>query len=195
MKFIYLIALFLPVTFAAEYLVGVGKDETTGKKGKGFDPSVIHPVPGDVISFEFRSGAHSVVQSTFENPCIGNGGFNSGVKTVSDDLDVDAAGLPTVKLLINDTQPIWFFDEAGGLCYKGAVLAVNPTSTQTAAAFVENASKASAAPPASSGPPGAVSGSATSSLPSASSSPAANSATILHISSFGVAIGLLLGFA
>lgn len=32
------------------------------RKGKGFDPSVIHPVVGDVIAFEFRSGAHSAVR-------------------------------------------------------------------------------------------------------------------------------------
>ncbi|KIM47799.1 hypothetical protein M413DRAFT_6999 [Hebeloma cylindrosporum] len=127
---------------AAEYLVGVGKDETTGKKGIGFDPSAIHPVAGDVIVFEFRSGQHSAVQSTFDTPCVGNGGFNSGVQTVSGALAVDAPGLPTVRLTVNDTNPLWFFDEAGGDCSKGGVLAVNPTEAQSAAAFRDNASKA-----------------------------------------------------
>jgi hypothetical protein len=107
---------------AAEYVVGVGKDETTGyaltpiqtvhhrnhlifsKKGIGFDPSVIHPLAGDVVSFEFRSGDHSAVrecwlyyilllegfaehslysETTFETPCVPlEGGFNSGIFTV-----------------------------------------------------------------------------------------------------------------
>ncbi|KAJ3523956.1 hypothetical protein NMY22_g11209 [Coprinellus aureogranulatus] len=131
----------LPMAFSYEYRVGVGKDETTGRKGIGFDPSVIHPQAGDHIVFEFRSGVHSAVQSSFDNPCVGNGGFNSGVFTVSDDLAVDAPGLPTAQILINGTEPLWFFDEAGGLCHQGAVLAVNPTSEQTEVVFKENAAQ------------------------------------------------------
>ncbi|KAF9464838.1 hypothetical protein BDZ94DRAFT_1161262 [Collybia nuda] len=140
---------FLPLVLSTEFLVGVGKDETTGSKGIGFDPSVIHPVVGDIISWEFRSGQHSVVQSTFENPCTSNGGINTGVQTVADNLPVDAPGLPTFKVTVNSTDPLWFFDEAGGLCNKGAVLAVNPTSTQTAPAFKENAAKEPTSPPPS----------------------------------------------
>ncbi|KAG5643114.1 hypothetical protein DXG03_001540 [Asterophora parasitica] len=140
---------FLPHVLGIEYLVGVGKDETTGKKGLGFDPSVIHPQVGDIIVWEFRSGQHSVVQSSFENPCTSNGGINTGVHTVSDDLTVDAPGLPKYEVAVNSTDPLWFFDEAGGLCNQGAVLAVNPTGTETAAAFKENAAKKPASSPPS----------------------------------------------
>lgn len=81
--------------------------ETTcffSKKGIGFDPSVIHPLAGDVVTFEFRSGEHSAVrecwicffffaydvakgwlylETTFETPCVPlDGGFNSGIFTV-----------------------------------------------------------------------------------------------------------------
>jgi hypothetical protein len=116
----------------------------------GFDPSVIVPSNGDTIVFEFRSGDHSVVQSSFDNPCTGiEGGFNTGVKTVDDSLSVDAPGLPQVRFPVNDSKPLWFFDEAGGLCNKGAVLAVNPTGEQTAAGFVANALKAPASTPSS----------------------------------------------
>ncbi|KAJ6614670.1 hypothetical protein B0H10DRAFT_1731553, partial [Mycena sp. CBHHK59/15] len=140
MKLIYAASLFLSFVSASDFTVGVGKDETTGKKGLGFDPSSINPIAGDTIVFEFRSGSTaSFVQSTFANPCTPNGGFNSGVQVVDDSLSVDASGLPTVSLLVNDTQPLWFFDQAGGLCNKGAVLSVNPTSTQTDAAFKANA--------------------------------------------------------
>jgi len=132
-----------PSAFGAEYLVGVGKDETTGKKGVGFDPSVIHPQVGDVIAFEFRSGKHSVVQSTFGYPCQALlGGIDTGVQTVDDNLPVDAPGLPQIRVTVNNTDPIWFFDEAGGQCKNGGVLAVNPSDTQTAAAFKDNAAKA-----------------------------------------------------
>ncbi|KAJ7160717.1 hypothetical protein C8R46DRAFT_1223068 [Mycena filopes] len=162
MRFIYVASLFVPFVLAADFTVGVGKDENTGKKGLGFDPSSINPAVGDFIVFEFRSGSHSAVQSTFNNPCTPSGGFDSGVQTVDDSLAVDAPGLPTVRLLVNDTKPLWFFDQAGGLCNKGAVLSANPSSTQTDAAFKANA--ASAVVPSntpSSGPSSAASGSAT----------------------------------
>ncbi|KAJ7468654.1 hypothetical protein FB451DRAFT_1256889 [Mycena latifolia] len=155
MKCISAAALFLPFVLATDFTVGVGKDENTGKKGLGFDPSSINPAVGDTIVFEFRSGSHSAVQSTFDSPCTGNGGFNSGVMTVDDSLGVDAPDLPTVRLLVNDTQPLWFFDEAGGLCTKGAVLSVNPSTTQTDAAFKANAAAASASPSSASASPSA----------------------------------------
>ena len=136
--------------FAFDFVVGVGKDERTGRKGMGFDPSSINPGAGDTIVFEFRSGDHSAIQSSFANPCAGiDGGFDSGVQTVGDDVEVDAPGLPQIRLTVNDTQPLWFFDEAGGLCRDGAVLSVNPTQEQSAGAFVENAKNSPETPPPS----------------------------------------------
>ncbi|KAF9441727.1 hypothetical protein P691DRAFT_739496 [Macrolepiota fuliginosa MF-IS2] len=148
MKPVALVALLLSSAFAVEYLVGVGKDETTGKKGIGFDPSVIHPIAGDTVVFEFRGGAHSAVQTTFETPCVplDGGGFNSGVFNVDTSLPVDAPGLPSVQITINDTNPIWIFDQAGGQCQQGGVLAINPTQTQTPAQYKENAAKSPVAP-------------------------------------------------
>ncbi|KAG6883081.1 hypothetical protein C0992_009758, partial [Termitomyces sp. T32_za158] len=70
---------------------------------------------------------------------------------VSDSLSVDAPGLPKYTVTVNSTESQWFFDEAAGLCNRGAVLAVNPSSTgQTAAGFVENAKKSPASTPPSS---------------------------------------------
>jgi len=157
---------FSPLVLGTEYLVGVGKDETTGKKGIGFDPSEIHPAVGDTIVWEFRSGQHSVIQSTFANPCTSSGGINTGVFTVEDSLSVDAPGLPRFTTTVNSTDPLWFFDEAAGLCAQGGVLAVNPSSTQTAAAFKENAAKATGSTPA---------GSSTAETPESSGSSTQNS--------------------
>ncbi|KAG7087623.1 hypothetical protein E1B28_013571 [Marasmius oreades] len=148
LQILLLLTLYASHVSATVFTVGVGKDETTGQKGVGFDPSVIVPSKSDQIVFEFRSGSHSVVQSTFEQPCTPKeGGFNTGVKSVADNLDVDAPGLPTTTLAVTDSQPLWFFDQAGGTCNQGGVLAVNPTvGSQTAAAFKENAMKATMAP-------------------------------------------------
>ncbi|KAF9491112.1 pseudouridine synthase [Pleurotus eryngii] len=184
---------------AFDFTVGVGKDERTGKKGMGFDPSSIHPQAGDSIVFEFRSGAHSAVQSTYDNPCTPlEGGFNSGVITVADNLEVDAPGLPQIRLLVNSTEPLWFFDQAGGLCREGAVLSANPTSSQTAGGFVENASRVPASPPPSSSTssdsPSSSTGSTTGEAASAQSTgsntgyrDAVSGAAVL----FGLVIGLL----
>ncbi|KAJ6526610.1 hypothetical protein DFH09DRAFT_1187579 [Mycena vulgaris] len=194
MKCIYIASLFLPLVLAGEVLVGVGKDETTGKKGLGFDPSSVNPRAGDTIVFEFRSGSHSVVQSSFTNPCAGIGsGFNSGVQTVNDSFGVDDPGLPTVSLVVNDTQPLWFFDQAGGLCTKGAVLSVNPSTTQSDAAFKANAANAvvASAPPSASDtatPSGSGSGSGSASSPAASQTPASGADRLVTGGAYGISI-------
>ncbi|KAF8637129.1 hypothetical protein AX17_003033 [Amanita inopinata Kibby_2008] len=144
-----LLLCFLPLVFSVEFLVAVGKDESTGKKGVGFDPSVIHPAYGDIITFQFTSGTHSVVESSFDHPCTPNGQFDSGAKTVPDNLSVDSPDLPVVKFFVSNITPLWFFDQAGGLCKQGAVLAVNPTMDQNATAFKQNAANDATATSAS----------------------------------------------
>ncbi|KAK7435911.1 hypothetical protein VKT23_015753 [Stygiomarasmius scandens] len=194
--------LFLPLTTslvsAAVFTVGVGKDENTGHKGIGFDPSVIYPVVGDEIVFEFRSGQHSVVQSSYDNPCApSNGGFDTGVQSVPDSTPVDADGLPTVTLSVTDTQPMWFFDQAGGECQQGGILAVNPAGTQTPAGFRENAANQPDVPVSSTSPSPASSDSTdslatpTATTPaSATSNAAAGSGISLLTSSIAAVFGL-----
>jgi hypothetical protein len=58
-----------------------------------------------------------------------SGGYDSGVQTVADGTPVDAAGLPTTEYVVQDLNPVWFFDQAGGLCSKGAVLCVSHVFT------------------------------------------------------------------
>lgn len=91
-----------------------------------------------------------------------------------------------------------FFDEAGGLCHKGAVLAANPTLTQSAAAFVENAAKAPIAPPPSASSTGSDS-STEGSTPTGSTdlpAPTTNSAIKdnAHFSALGFVFAIVMGF-
>ncbi|KAG8687267.1 hypothetical protein FRC09_013595, partial [Ceratobasidium sp. 395] len=80
-------------------------------------------------------------------------------------------------------DPVWFFDQAGGLCTKGAVFSINPplTGDQTAGQFRANAeasdpSTASVAPPAASFTGSAApTASSTGAAPSASTTPNAAS--------------------
>ncbi|CAE6413959.1 unnamed protein product [Rhizoctonia solani] len=174
-----------PSVFAFDYVVGVGKDETTGQLGMGFDPSSVRPQPGDRIVFEYRAGSHSAVESTFTDPCIPKaGGYNSGVITVADGTPVDVKGLPTTEYIVKDTNPAWFFDQAGGLCTKGAVFSINPELThdgQNAGQFRANAeasnpSTASVAP-ASSSAPSTASGVAKETSAASASSPTTTAST------------------
>ncbi|QRV86024.1 SH3 domain-containing protein [Ceratobasidium sp. AG-Ba] len=192
--------LLIPAALAFDYTIGVGKDETTGKVGMGFDPSSVRPQPGDRIVFEYRAGSHSAVQSTFKDPCIPMaGGYNSGVQTVADGTPVDASGLPTTVYIVQDTNPVWFFDQAGGLCTKGAVFSINPelTGTQTAGQFRANAeasdpSTASVAPTsASSSGTATEAASTTGAAPSTSSSPNAASSDRLTAFSMGASLAAL----
>ncbi|KAK0491564.1 hypothetical protein IW261DRAFT_96427 [Armillaria novae-zelandiae] len=141
MKTSVILALFvaIPLASATNITVSVGKDETTGKKGFGFAPSYIYPNIGDLILFEFESGSHSVVESSFATPCTPNGGFDSQVQKVPDSTDLGAPGLPTIDYYVNSTDTLWFSDQAGDNCKQGAVFVVNPTLAQTAAQFKANA--------------------------------------------------------
>ncbi|KAB5594113.1 hypothetical protein CTheo_2450 [Ceratobasidium theobromae] len=166
--------LLAPAVLAFDYTVGVGKDETTGQLGMGFDPSSVRPQAGDRIVFEFRAGSHSAVESTFTDPCTPKpGGFDSGVVTVADGTPVDASGLPTKEYIVKDTNPVWFFDQAGGLCSKGAVFSINPelTGDQTAGQFRANAEATNPNPtPETSTSPTSAAASSTGSAPVGSTS-------------------------
>ncbi|CAE6517637.1 unnamed protein product [Rhizoctonia solani] len=188
----------VPSVLAFDYVVGVGKDETTGQLGMGFDPSSVRPQAGDKIVFEFRAGSHSAVESTFKDPCIPKaGGFNSGVITVADGTPVDSKGLPTKEYIVQDTNPVWFFDQAGGLCTKGAVFSINPELThdgQNAGQFRANAeasdpTTASVAPTSASAA-STASGASTQTTAAAATSPtpSANSATTMTGFSMGATL-------
>lgn len=88
-----------------------------------FTPSRISAQPRDRVTFEFQSKNHSVVQSSFAQPCYpiqGQPGINSGFMPVT-----NGQPFPTFTIKINDTTPQWFFCSQPGHCGKGMVFAVN----------------------------------------------------------------------
>ncbi|CAL1717089.1 unnamed protein product [Somion occarium] len=151
---------------AATYTVTVGIDETDGQPGLGFDPTTIRPAVGDTITFTFQLpgyiknpsvSQHSATQSTFDNPCTPKeGGFDTGVQSTG---SANSNTGSSFDLLVNDTEPLWFFSAANQDCKSGMVLSVNPpiTGEQTAAAFVDKA-KASTGTPSSPPPSSSASG-------------------------------------
>ncbi|KAL1749059.1 Cupredoxin [Schizophyllum fasciatum] len=94
-----------------------------------FDPPFVAAAPRDTIVFEFQSKNHSVVQSSFDNPCSklakdDVSGFSSGFMPVSN----DTTSFPTFNVTVNDTAPIWVYcsqKSPADHCTAGMVMAIN----------------------------------------------------------------------
>jgi plastocyanin len=94
-----------------------------------FDPAHVVAQPMDTIVFEFQQKNHSVVQSSFADPCRkldNNGvpGFISDFFPVGQNDTV----FPTWNMTVNDTAPIWAYcrqQSPTSHCGAGMVFAVN----------------------------------------------------------------------
>lgn len=89
-----------------------------------FNPSNVQANVGDNIIFEFHQKNHSVVASTFDQPCVphfGEGAFASPYFPVAD----GATTFPTWSVRVNDTKPIWAYCPQGNHCGQGMVFSVN----------------------------------------------------------------------
>jgi plastocyanin len=97
-----------------------------------FDPDHITASPRDTVVFQFQQKNHSVIQSSFADPCrelnANNAsalpGFNSGFHAVGAN-DTD---FPTWNLTVNDTAPIWAYcgqTAPSSHCGAGMVFAIN----------------------------------------------------------------------
>ncbi|KAJ5032552.1 uncharacterized protein L3040_009153 [Drepanopeziza brunnea f. sp. 'multigermtubi'] len=176
-----------------------------GATGHHFTPDSLKAAKGDIIEFRFYPLNHSVARADFRSPCFpyeltgaGRVGFWSGFEPVN----VVTSDPPIFRLLINDTNPLFYYCSAPGACEDGMVGVINPNSTQTLAvqeAYAHNATIAFS--PGEGFPPETKSSSAATatatSPPAASSSsshPALGTGAIAGIAIGGVAV-LLLGGA
>ncbi|KAI4108330.1 MAG: hypothetical protein LQ339_002231 [Xanthoria mediterranea] len=113
-----------------------------------FEPNNLQVPAGDMVQFHFYPKNHSVVQSTFDQPCepINNNnasvtGFFSGFMPVKP----DAAMRPSYTIMVNNTNPIWYYCSQGDHCQKKMVGVINPPAknkSRTIELFGELASKA-----------------------------------------------------
>ncbi|KAL8711203.1 MAG: hypothetical protein Q9220_004348 [cf. Caloplaca sp. 1 TL-2023] len=94
-----------------------------------FEPNNLQAAAGSMVQFHFYPKDHSVVQSTFDQPCqpIMNNmpstvGFFSGFMPVKP----DAAMMPSYTIMVNDTKPIWYYCSQGDHCQDGMVGVINP---------------------------------------------------------------------
>ncbi|PKX96195.1 cupredoxin domain-containing protein [Aspergillus novofumigatus IBT 16806] len=101
-----------------------------------YSPHNITAAVGDVIVFEFYPRNHSVVKADFMAPCVpavgeifNSGQFNTFKKNSHGQLEGDP---PTWSLVVNDTEPTFFYCTAVDSCLvNGMVGVINPNETMT----------------------------------------------------------------
>lgn len=101
---------------------------TVGAGGMlAFSPDNISAAEGDMVQFQFMPKNHSVVQSTFDQPCEPISDFTNETGIFSGYMPVSpsAAEIPTFTILINNTNPIWIYCSQVQHCQKGMVMVIN----------------------------------------------------------------------
>ncbi|RYP60862.1 hypothetical protein DL771_010349 [Monosporascus sp. 5C6A] len=103
-----------------------------------FQPFNIEAEVGSVIEFHFGPRSHSVVQSSFEEPCVQlPGGFNSGFNFAV----AEGQAENVYQLTVKDERPVWFFCGQAAHCAAGMVGSINQAvdSGNTIDAFIAKA--------------------------------------------------------
>ncbi|RFU31319.1 hypothetical protein B7463_g5005, partial [Scytalidium lignicola] len=118
-------------------------DVEVGKGGQlAFDPPTISGIiEGDTVTYHFFPKNHSVVQSSFQDPCHPlASGFFSGFTPTQDLTD---PARTTFTITVNDTKPIWVYcgQTTGNHCQNGMVHAINAPSTGNTFAAFQNLAK------------------------------------------------------
>lgn len=129
-----LFAIAAPLVVSAQQVHQVVVGSSNGTLA--FTPEAIFANPGDIVNFQFQQKNHSVVQSSFANPCgPADGGFNSGYMPVAADVTSD---FPEYNITVPDEKPIWVYCSQKipvSHCHQGMVFAVNCGATGSANSF------------------------------------------------------------
>ncbi|WEW54633.1 hypothetical protein PRK78_000053 [Emydomyces testavorans] len=125
------------------HVVKVGDDKGTLR----FFPDDMKVPAGEMVQFQFHPRVsdafsskrwaccvltlhqnHSLVQSTFDRPCEpmgrsqrGMAGIQSGFMPV----EPGSRQMPVFTIMVNSTQPMWFYCSQGRHCQNGMVMAIN----------------------------------------------------------------------
>lgn len=112
---------------AADVKVHVVKVSASGENKLTFSPWKIQAPVGDMIQFQFGVGAHTVTQSSFDNPCVPLGSPNNLTGVHSGSMPVKAGDemVPTYTVAVKDDKPMWLYCATGKHCQNGMVMVVN----------------------------------------------------------------------
>lgn len=119
----------------------------TSQGGHTFQPDVVLPLVGDTVEFQFGPTNHSVIRAEYLMPCVpyemtgrGKIGFDSGFRPVDTILDEP----PVYRLLINDSNPIFYYCGAEGSCINWQMVGVINPNANTSLQAHKQAAKDSA---------------------------------------------------
>ncbi|OAP58447.1 hypothetical protein AYL99_07537 [Fonsecaea erecta] len=106
-----------------------------GNGGNTFVPDVVQVSPGNYVEFDFYPLNHSVIRAAYMYPCVpyeltgpDRVGFFSGFYPV----DAILGDPPKWTLLINDTDPVFYYCGAPGSCIGYQMVGViNPNASQS----------------------------------------------------------------
>lgn len=81
-----------------------------------YNPASLEAPVGTKIEFHFFPKNHSVIESSFDNPChpLSSDGFSSGFIPVT-----ESPSNTTFTIIIKDTDPIWFYCAQANHCERG----------------------------------------------------------------------------
>ncbi|KAN0129616.1 Cupredoxin [Lactarius tabidus] len=152
-----------------------------------FDPTSVTAQTNDTITFTFSPKNHTVTQSNFTAPCLSlEGGVDSGFEPVSS----GSSEVVSFTIIVNDTNPSWWYCRQTSHCQNGMVFAVNPTTNQTFEQFqaTAKASSADGSPPSNSSSPSST----TAGYPSSTTSTTASKSSSNSAINTGARVGGLL---
>jgi len=140
----------------APLVLGMDYPIMVGEGGDVFMPNTVtNAMMGDTVTFMFSGSQHSVVESSFDQPCSPmTGGFSVGAQSKMINFTVN----------IMDTGTHWFYCSVPGHCNSGMVGVINPPMDMTQADFVKQAANAMVNNPASNNAVGGTLGSGTTSM-------------------------------
>ncbi|KAM0355138.1 hypothetical protein ACHAPU_000999 [Fusarium lateritium] len=107
-------------------LTGVTHFVNAGLGGLRFDPDNVVAEIGDIVEYHFLPRNHSVVQSSFAEPCkpLADGtGFFAGFNFFTAEGPAD----DVFQIVVEDKKPIWYYcpQQMGNHCQSGMVGVIN----------------------------------------------------------------------
>ncbi|KAI0181307.1 hypothetical protein GGR52DRAFT_583709 [Hypoxylon sp. FL1284] len=115
---------------------------SSANKTLAFYPDNLKADVGDMVQFQFRSGNHSVVQSTFDKPCAPMNensnmtGMFSGYMNVA--ASASAGSIPTYTIMVANKTPMWLYCSQGKHCQSGMVMVINENTGANATRSLSN---------------------------------------------------------
>jgi plastocyanin len=143
-----------PSAAAGQGMVATHVVQVGGPNGSlTFSPENIKANVGDLVQFQFHPKNHSVVQSTFDEPCVpmqnvmpnATNAFFSGFMPTNASASA-TSGILTYTIRVMDTKPVWYYCSQAKHCQAGMVGAINAATSgnKTMSAFKALAAQASA---------------------------------------------------